>query len=142
MANPRRASMREGPLAALFRKTEEAEDRKAGATRAAERRAPKPREQPPVPAHPRDTGLPHPALSASPSAPPEEHHVPSPQERLRHAFSSEIPDNLMDRPARTSAPEHRREPAYSPPAGVAPGGPIIRAVGVAGGGGNAFTRMV
>jgi cell division protein FtsZ len=142
MANPRRASMREGPLAALFRKTEEAEDPQAGATPAAERPAPKTREQPPAPAHPRDTGLPHPALSASPAAPPEEHHVPSPQERLRHAFSSEIPDNLMDRPARTAAPEYRREPAYSPPSAAAPGGPIIRVVGVGGGGVNAVNRMV
>ena len=30
MANAKRASMREGPLAALFRKTEEAEGRPAG----------------------------------------------------------------------------------------------------------------
>ena len=33
MANPKRASMREGPLAALFRKTEEAEDGEAARRR-------------------------------------------------------------------------------------------------------------
>ena len=61
MANAKRASMREGPLAALFRKTEErgAED---GAERRARRRASQPRASPaaPAPAHPRESGLPHP----------------------------------------------------------------------------------
>jgi cell division protein FtsZ len=141
MANPRRASMREGPLAALFRKTEEGDEpqQQAAAEPAAESPAPR-REQPP--AHPRDTGLPHPALSATPEAPAAESRVPSPQERLRHAFSSEIPENVMDRQAaRTAPPEYRREPAYAP-APTAPGQPIIRVVGVGGGGVNAVNRMV
>ena len=49
MANAKRASMREGPLAALFRKTEGEEG--------------EPGESPPAstpPEHPRETGLPHP----------------------------------------------------------------------------------
>jgi len=142
MANPRRASMREGPLAALFRKTEEAEDAQAGATPAAARPAAPQREGQPAAAHPRETGLPHPALSASPAAPAEESYVPSPQERLRHAFSSEIPDDVMDRPvARQAPPEYQREPAYSP-APTTPGQPIIRVVGVGGAGVNAVNRMV
>jgi cell division protein FtsZ len=157
MANPRRASMREGPLAALFRKTEEAEDIQgqsaspaeptppAAATPAppqapapvAERQAPA---EPPAP--PRERGLPHPALSASPEAPEREVHVPSPQERLRHAFSSEIPESLMDRPApRQAPPEYSREPAFSS-APVSVGQPIIRVVGVGGAGVNAVNRMV
>ena len=141
MANPRRASMREGPLAALFRKTEEAEDVEAGATTAAARPAAQP-EEPAAPAHPRETGLPHPALSASPAAPAEESHVPSPQERLRHAFSSEIPDDVMGRPStRQAPPEYQREPAYAP-AATTPGQPIIRVVGVGGAGVNAVNRMV
>jgi cell division protein FtsZ len=141
MANPRRASMREGPLAALFRKTEEGDEpqQQAAAEPAAESPAPR-REQPP--AHPRDTGLPHPALSATPEAPAAESRVPSPQERLRHAFSSEIPENVMDRQAaRTAPPEYRREPEYEA-ARTAPGQPIIRVVGVGGGGVNAVNRMV
>ncbi len=141
MANAKRASMREGPLAALFRKTEEAEDLQSEtqaeprATPAASRQAPAP------PAHPRETGLPHPALSAPALEPEPEPQIPSPQERLRHAFSSEIPEDVMDRaPARPI--EHvREEPApYTAPSEV--GHPIIRVVGVGGAGVNAVNRMV
>ena len=89
MANAKRASMREGPLAALFRKTEEAEQsdqptasdpqssaaveppaRAAAASEPAPRSAPLRRAAaaardsepaPPVaPVHPRDSGVPHP----------------------------------------------------------------------------------
>jgi cell division protein FtsZ len=76
--------MREGPLAALFRKTGEP----------AEIDAAPPPETPP---HPRDTGYPHPALSAKEPA-TEAARVPTPQDRLRQAFSSEleIPDDILD----------------------------------------------
>ena len=149
MPNPRRASMREGPLAALFRKTEEGEGQEGVEPQAehlaaprAERAPAPPREEPAPPAHPRETGLPHPALSAPPAAPVEEPRVPSPQERLRHAFSSEIPENVMDRQAlRSAAPEYAREPAFAPST-AAPGQPIIRVVGVGGAGVNAVNRMV
>src|SRR3954452_12202827 len=96
MANPKRASMREGRLAALFRKTEEGEDAEGQPAEA----APAPREQQPAPPpHPRETGLPHPALRAEEPLAEPETRIPSPQERLRHAFSSEIPENVMDRSA-------------------------------------------
>ncbi|HEX3510971.1 MAG TPA: cell division protein FtsZ [Solirubrobacteraceae bacterium] len=150
MTNAKRASMREGPLAALFRKTElEGEEAEGTApaqsdapARAAGRAAPSP------PPHPRETGLPHPALSGTHDEPAaDEPHVPSPRERLRHAFSSEIPENLMERPA---PPRERYEPAperYAshalpdrPPAQL--GQPVIRVVGVGGGGVNAVNRMV
>jgi cell division protein FtsZ len=100
--------MREGPLADLFRKTEQAAEQSeppakeegqvpAPSTPAAqERRAPEP-----PPPHPRETGYPHPSLGATPDAPPApEPHVPTPQERLRHAFSADIPDNILQPPAR------------------------------------------
>jgi cell division protein FtsZ len=151
MANAKRASMREGPLAALFRKTEEdglgpggpagepatdaplAEQRQP-ATPAGEQRD----AAPGAPA--RESGLPHPALSASPPQPREDARVPSPQERLRHAFSSEIPENVMERPRRRPViDEYSREHTAAP--GVA-GQPIIRVVGVGGGGVNAVNRMV
>ncbi|MGO9488120.1 MAG: cell division protein FtsZ [Solirubrobacteraceae bacterium] len=133
--------MREGPLAALFRKTEEAEELQAEAGRPAEAAAPA-REQSPPPAHPRETGLPHPGLSATPQSPERETHVPSPQERLRHAFSSEIPESLMERPGPPPAtPEYAREQSYAPaPREI--GRPVIRVVGVGGGGVNAVNRMV
>jgi cell division protein FtsZ len=135
MANAKRASMREGPLAALFRKTEEAEGQPAEAQLEPEPVAP------PPPAHPRETGLPHPALGASAAPPREEVRVPSPQERLRHAFSSEIPENVLDRPAGRAV---AREQSYQRPVGASEptGQPIIRVVGVGGAGVNAVNRMV
>src|SRR6476469_4374403 len=109
MASGKRASMREGPLADLFRKTEQAAekaDEKAPPTApdeagvpapstpaAQERRAPEP-----PPPHPRETGYPHPSLGTTEDAPPTpEPRVPTPQERLRHAFSADIPENILDR---------------------------------------------
>src|ERR1700677_1773561 len=108
MANPKRASMREGPLAALFRKTEGEDGEGPGGTEPAS--APEAAATPaaaarPATPHPRESGLPHPALKGSSQTEikdrPEsdEERVPTPRERLRHAFSSEIPENVMDRPA-------------------------------------------
>ena len=125
MANAKRASMREGPLAALFRKTAEdgAPDAEPGAKKtAAEKPAgekaaargkrsardsaataaasatPAPDAGTPAPKARRAS---HPAV-AEPQPPlelDERPPVPSPQERLRHAFSADIPHNLMDRAA-------------------------------------------
>ena len=73
--------------------------------------------------------------------------MPTPRERLRHAFSSEIPENVMDRPgARPVMDDYARE--HPAPAGIgvgsaAPTGqPVIRVVGVGGAGVNAVNRMV
>jgi len=169
MANAKRASMREGPLAALFRKTElEEGDAAAGqlpagpATGHPEAQSAQPRE-PALPAaaapateagaalspaRPREGGLPHPALRAPAQAPParpqaEEPAVPSPRERLRHAFSSEIPENLMEPAPRTALPQERsRELAFPARGPATVGQPIIRVVGVGGAGVNAVNRMV
>ena len=143
MATGKRASMREGPLAALFRKTAEDTGSKA------------PDEKKPAPAAPERErrGHPHPALEApapeAASAPvEEERHVPSPQERLRHAFSTDIPENLLEPPARRETepprdvyarPERSAE-MYASPASV--GRPVLRVVGVGGAGVNAVNRMV
>jgi cell division protein FtsZ len=144
--------MREGPLAALFRKTEEGEE---GVEPEKEK------------------DVPHPALSASaptqpavaePEAEPEV--IPSPKERLRNVFSSEIPENIMERPeapeeaparAKRAATE-RRSPAETErqmPVEMPPHEesrpystadqvihPVIRVVGVGGAGVNAVNRMV
>jgi cell division protein FtsZ len=148
MANPKRASMREGPLAALFRKTEDDDMPENGAQAPAAARASQPATASAptasAPMHPRDSGLPHPALEASPQAPEEDIYVASPRERLRHAFSSDIPENVMDRPAgsRPVMDDYTRgfaTPASSP-ANV--GQPVIRVVGVGGAGVNAVNRMV
>ncbi len=170
-----RASMREGPLAALFRKTDD--DAPADQPTAAEppkpAEAPRPeppraeeprregpraeaprREAPPAPEPPRERpARPHPSLSGPVEEPPaEERRIPSPQERLRHAFSSDIPDNVMSPPA-AAAPPPPAPPA--PPAdpyarSEAPGfgearpvgQPVLRVVGVGGAGVNAVNRMV
>src|SRR5437764_832874 len=149
MPTSKRASMREGPLAALFRKTAE---EGPGAK--------KPEEEPP-PAPEREARE-EPAASAPPSAPaapprrevPEpavtERHLPSPQERLRQAFAADIPESLMERPA----PEPPRAPEpdpYARPERISDSfaaqehgsvTPVIRVVGVGGAGVNAINRMV
>ena len=69
--------------------------------------------------------------------------MPTPQERLRHAFSSEIPENVMD-PA-PKRPVMDATPASTPNrVGTAgpTGQPVIRVVGVGGAGVNAVNRMV
>jgi len=157
MASGKRASMREGPLADLFRKTEEAADAADDARAASDERMPAPstpagqeRRQPEPPPHPRDTGYPHPALSTPDEEPPApaEPRVPTPQERLRHAFSTDIPDDILDRaPARREYDEpdpYARVAEEPTPWGTAKpaGQPVLRVVGVGGAGVNAVNRMV
>jgi cell division protein FtsZ len=132
--------MREGPLAALFRKTEGDEER-APQAGPPERRA-----------EPRSGGAGgapeplHPGLSAdtrSGGSAQQEPHVPSPRERLRHAFSSEIPENMMEAPGeRALMDEYPREHALPSASERASGQPVIRVVGVGGAGVNAVNRMV
>jgi len=136
MANAKRASMREGPLAALFRKTELSEEESGEPTAS--------KDQP-------ESELPHPALS-TPAEPPAETspagaQVRTPRERLRDAFSSEIPENIMDRsPARPVMDQYTREHQLPSATGASAGGPVgepvIRVVGVGGAGVNAVNRMV
>ena len=127
MASGKRASMREGPLAALFRKTEADGAEAEAVARAA---------APPPP----------PAQAAAPPPPPppqpprDEPRVPTPQERLRHAFSSDLPDNMMVPPSPSpAASDYEWGSARS---GAGPGHPVLRIVGVGGGGVNAVNRMI
>ena len=119
---------------------------------------PSPRRTPVEEIAPREA--PHPSLS-HPSEPIEEDEplIPTPQDRLRSAFSSELPDNLLEpstpagertRRVRTPEPEYddafaRTDSSDRPmPFGQAKpaGQPVIRVVGVGGGGSNAINRMV
>ena len=111
MAQSKRASMREGPLAALFSKTEEeeraAESEQApseGARRSAPSKKPgqPPAREPERPARGSPRSPPRRTIlracrrwSRRRSPPP----IPSPRERLRNVFSAEIPANMMERPA-------------------------------------------
>ena len=118
MGSGKRASMREGPLANLFRKTE-------------------------------TEGLePAPAQSQQPSAQDEptlpERVTPTPQERLRHAFSAEIPGDMMappEEPPRVPPPA-ADDYQWSTVSDRRPGIPQLRVVGVGGGGVNAVNRMI
>jgi cell division protein FtsZ len=147
MPSGKRASLREGPLADLFRKTArdtEGEGREAPPAPPREEPAQPP--EPPVAAEPR----PGPPIPDHPQQPIFERERPvlSPQERLRQAFSSDIPENLMERPApRPAVPERdpfarseRIAEAYAPL--PVTGQPVIRVVGVGGAGVNAVNRMV
>src|SRR5205085_12193109 len=158
MPTGKRASMREGPLAALFRKT--AEDA-PGAEKSEETRAAEKREE--APGSPEQQGALEPQQPAAPEYHPREHlppapgaeprveepRIPSPQERLRQAFSSDIPQSLLERPAPEPPQPPARDPyvrrerlaePYAPP--VPTGTPVIRVVGVGGAGVNAVNRMV
>src|SRR5437016_5732937 len=142
VASAKRASMREGPLAALFRKTEADEDRPAESA---------PPEPPAEAATPDPTGTAQghvrpqagssaPATADVQDAPPR---VPTRRERLRHAFSSEIPENMMDRQGVAKVMDgYPREHALERSEEHATGQPVIRVVGVGGAGVNAVNRMV
>src|SRR4051812_202707 len=144
MANgpSKRASMREGPLAALFRKTDEDAPQAEEPPRQ-EEPPPAPEPEPPRAEDIPKREVPHPSLAIPPVEQPA---IPTPQERLRHAFSSDLPENLMDR----AAAHDPREDVYarggetssfaSVPRPV--GHPVIRVIGVGGAGVNAVNRMV
>ncbi len=105
MAQSKRASMREGPLAALFSKTEEEQAKEAEQPTAKE-----PAEEPSAgePEQPLAEGRSTAKAGEEPAvkqraakqerieeedSPP----IPSPRERLRNVFSAEIPANVMER---------------------------------------------
>jgi cell division protein FtsZ len=179
MATGKRASMREGPLADLFRRTTDDnpprpadpdEGRQAPASDAEptspaarsirppldaipEQVEPAPRTpaepEPTAPAESRRRPMPHPSLEADAHAPVPggpDREIPSPQERLRHAFSADIPEDVLERPAPAeAAPDvyaraDRELDAFPPPTTV--GRPVLRVVGVGGAGVNAVNRMV
>jgi cell division protein FtsZ len=116
MGSGKRASMREGPLAALFRKTDGEEPPSAEEPAAPPPAAPEPDEQP---------------------------RVPTPQERLRHAFSSDLPENMMAPPPgggpMAPAPDDYQWESVGPDS---TGQPKLRVVGVGGSGVNAVNRMI
>jgi cell division protein FtsZ len=159
MASGNRASMREGPLAQLFRKTEE----EHAEGKAAEKKAnPEERhrsgpdrarplehdEKEPPPRAPAPTAR---MTEAARRAEEREERrrereqrwsryegVPSPEDRLRSVFSSDIPENILEH-----APELPPEPepaVHFMPTEIKE--PVLRVVGVGGAGVNAVNRMV
>jgi len=141
MAGHKRASMREGPLAALFRKTETDGLEPAAAGEPAPASA-EPAPGAPMGAHP-EPATPAPAEPRVVSEPAPERRPPTPQERLRAAFSSDIPDDVLQAPAPAPSDPYARssQPAmYGAP--MPSGQPVLRVVGVGGAGVNAVNRMV
>ena len=128
MGSGKRASMREGPLANLFRKTEtEGLEPQRQPITAEETSVPEPREEPAVPER------------ATPAQPP------TPQERLRHAFSADVPGDMMappEEPPAPPTPPASDEYTWGSVSQRGPGTPQLRVVGVGGGGVNAVNRMI
>jgi cell division protein FtsZ len=96
-------------------------------------------------------GLEPPRTEERPQMP--ERSTPTPQERLRHAFSSEVPGDMMASPEEPveSHPPASHHQVPPPSAGdyewasvreQRPGTPQLRVVGVGGGGVNAVNRMI
>jgi cell division protein FtsZ len=156
MATGKRASMREGPLADLFRKTTEDNPPKQ-AQREPEAPAPTPEASSPASESIQPSPEPrteagerrraHPSLesdAASPMIDEPEREIPSPQERLRQAFSADIPANFMERaePAEPTRDAYARADHDAFPSPAAVGHPVLRVVGVGGAGVNAVNRMV
>ena len=155
----KRASMREGPLADLFRSTSDdvaprygredpAEARKAEEEAApVEQGAPEPEaasEPPPAPASPEPVAEPEPEptffdqAAEEPAASSE-----TPPERLKRVFSEEPRPRVEREDYLPGTPRYgREEPAYEPPGSGEPHQPVIKVVGVGGAGVNAVNRMV
>jgi len=153
MATNKRASMREGPLAALFRKTAEEgpePDKPAPAEEGGETQSsPAAPQTPAARAEAAAPQAPEPQPQPQPEPAAERPEVPSPQERLRQAFSSDIPSSLLEPTSRPqpepaagdpfARPERSGE-AFTAPVPV--GKPVIKVIGVGGAGVNAVNRMV
>jgi cell division protein FtsZ len=137
MASGKRASMREGPLADLFRKTAEDGDAASPPAPGEPRQEPPAREAPPRPDERRGADQIDPRLLRRDDE-DETPQVPSPKERLSAAFSHDIPHDLLERP--TETPRRPRDEPQVTPRSLRR--PVLRVVGVGGAGVNAVNRMV
>jgi cell division protein FtsZ len=153
--------MREGPLAALFRKTDaeageadapqrrsESPERARAAARA-ERRDPAARRSEPRAEQGRSARAdeqprrdPEPETRAARERRSSRYEgVPTPEERLRSVFAADIPENILDRGPESG---RRRDSDHEPREPWAPSShePVLRVVGVGGAGVNAVDRMI
>src|SRR3954454_18231611 len=139
MDRGKRASMREGPLSAVFRDTA-ALDENGNEVQPEAQHAPAPAPEP-------ERVVPPPVEPPMPAPRVErvERITPQPrgyEQRLRDVFSADIPNNIMERePAPRPVYSTHNEPRpVSTPQHVAH--PILRVVGVGGAGVNAVNRMI
>ena len=162
MASGKRASMREGPLAALFRATDddgaeapeekketarEPVERERPATERSELRAPEPAPPASEPSTPAGRE-PRPERRRPESRPAREERpvsrydgVPTPEERLRSVFSADIPENIMERPGERRQAVSEPEPIHQAESPLHRE-PVLRVIGVGGAGVNAVDRMI
>ncbi len=147
MSRRKRASMREGPLSDLFRSTtdgETSEGEAAGPAATSE-----------GPAGGGSASVLGPSESAPPageasevsgqaeSAQEESGSRETPPERLKRVFEDEPKIRRREIEPIVESPRYgREEPEYEPPGSGEPHQPVIRVVGVGGGGVNAVNRMV
>ncbi len=139
----KRASMREGPLSDLFRSTrrEDEGDRPAGPVAEGTRRPRKLRATSHPRRHPPEMRLQ--PYDQEPEEPSLEEHQETPPERLKRVFSEEPSHARREIEPIVESPRYgREEPEYEPPGSGEPHQPVIRVVGVGGGGVNAVNRMV
>jgi cell division protein FtsZ len=146
MASGKRASMREGPLAALFRKTEEDGLEPEAKERHEERESARreaPREKPRAERPRREPTPETPAARERAEQPGVSRYdgVPTPEERLRSVFSADIPENILDRAPERRTPAADQEPVHQPSSPLTHD-PVLRVVGVGGAGVNAVDRMI
>src|SRR5438034_3895346 len=141
MDRGKRASMREGPLAALFRSTEPAESTEVPSVDQESQPGATPSEQTPMESEqrielpPPPVERPRPRVVEEPPRP-----VRSYEDRLRNVFSPDIPENMLE----VKRPARRREDPMARPVAT-PGSitkPILKVVGVGGAGVNAVNRMI
>src|SRR4051794_23974305 len=138
MDRGKRASMREGPLSALFRSTAELDEEQVEAPP-----APEPKQKAAPVEEPERITLPEPPAEAPriQRRPAEPGQPRAYEQRLRDVFSSDIPNNMMERESASRPVYGREEPrAISTPQHVAH--PVLRVVGVGGAGVNAVNRMI
>jgi cell division protein FtsZ len=149
----KRASMREGPLADLFRSTSEdapadpPEAPRYGRQDPAEAKKAAAEQEPPLVEEPVAEQSAPPASEPEPEPAPfvsQEPLAETPPERLKRVFSEEPKPRYErhDEPSVSNPRYGREEPAYEPPGSGEPHQPVIKVVGVGGAGVNAVNRMV
>ncbi len=126
MARNKRASMREGPLAALFKRTdrddtEESKGKRDGTPGNRSEGSEQELRQQQLDREEARAGV----------------ETPTPKQRIKDAFSSAVPHKILDRSDRTAS---RPDPTVVTEESVS--NPTIRVVGVGGAGVNAINRMI
>ena len=144
MAGGKRASMREGPLAALFQRTdvEPADGQPKAPDIEAEERAARAREAEAAAEREREERRAQEARSLRDDEErAERRRNLSPKDRLSAAFAQDIPHDILARPDATERDwRPRDEPDIRRPATAL--GPVLKVAGIGGAGVNAVNRMI